>query len=143
MVLSGRIAALCIGWLAMYVGFFLYPDQEGRLQNRIEDFRVTVHDRALQTGSTSVALFNRTASVVQRTFNRIFGPEVFSLRLVVISCILSLSIIAITLALAGIVDAFSSGFSRESVEVLFAVLPVICACVALWRPQRWILLGAL
>lgn len=65
----------------------------------------------------------------------------FSLQLVINSCSLSLSIIAITLAFAAIVDAFSSRLSRESVAVLLAVLPAICACVAIWRPRRWILLG--
>jgi hypothetical protein len=142
LVLSGRIAALCIGCLAIYVGFFLYPDQEGQLQNRIEDFWVTVHDRALETGSTSVALFNRTAGAVQRAFSRIFGHAIFSLQLVINSSCLSLSGIALAVSVVGIVDAFRNGFSPQSFEMLLTVPPAVCACAALWRPQRRLLLAA-
>src|SRR5579863_2794189 len=64
LLIVGRIAAFGIGCSAFYLAFFLYPNQEGELQNRIEDFWITVNDRARDTGRLSTALFNRISAVV-------------------------------------------------------------------------------
>jgi hypothetical protein len=140
LLIVGRIAVVGVGCLAFYVAFFLYPDQEGRLQNRIEDVWVSVNDRAKVTGRLSIALFNRVAAIVERLFNRIFGARRFSYRLVSLSMNLSLAI-----PMAWLVHLYAHVISELSgMDILrFIVLPLsptVCAAIAIWCPRRWIVI---
>jgi len=130
----------------MYIAFFQYPGEEGRVQNRIEDIWVTVHDRARETGRVSTALFNRVAAIVQRLFNRMFGTQVFSLHLISVSVNLSLAVPLVLLGLAGYSLGIQSGVkeveSHGLLYLLAAAATMICASVAIWRPRIWILIVA-
>jgi hypothetical protein len=46
-----RFLALSIGAVALYAAVFMYEDQEGRWQNRIEKLWVVIHDRADSQGA--------------------------------------------------------------------------------------------
>jgi hypothetical protein len=76
-----RLIAVPIGLCAYYVAFFMYEDEEGRWQSRIESLWIAVNDRERLTGSKSLVLFDRIAVVVTAAFNRIFGRKLFSLQL--------------------------------------------------------------
>jgi hypothetical protein len=80
-----RCLAFVMGLVAYYVAFFMYEDAEGKLQNRIEQLWIAVNDRKRITGSTASALFNKIASVVTRTFDRVFGHKLLSLQLIGVS----------------------------------------------------------
>ena len=52
MVLTAlRGAAVLAGVLAYYVAFFIYEDEEGKWQSRIENVWVSIHDKAKESGS--------------------------------------------------------------------------------------------
>lgn len=74
---------LSVGLLACYAGLFLYEDEEGRLQNRVERLWVAIHERS-SAGRTS-AFFGNIAGVVTRGFNRFFGQKLISFQLVGVS----------------------------------------------------------
>lgn len=77
-----RLVALLIGMLAYYVAFFMYEDEEGKWQNRIEKVWVAINDREKQSGTRASALFSKVATIVTRAFNCIFGGRLFSARFV-------------------------------------------------------------
>ena len=77
-----HIVALLAGLLFYYVGLFMYEDEEGKLQSRIENVWISIHDRARESGSKSAALFGKVAAIVTKTFNAIFGQKIFSARFV-------------------------------------------------------------
>jgi hypothetical protein len=89
LVIVGRVIAGCVSVLAFYMAFFLYEDQEGRWQNRLDGFWVSVHDRARVTQSSTVALFNRIADIVRRALVWLFGEKLFSVRAVCMSICIS------------------------------------------------------
>jgi hypothetical protein len=81
-----RSLAICVGALAYYAAFFMYEDEEGKWQNRIEKLWVAINDREkLGGGSQASAFFNKVADVATRGFNRALGRRLFSVQLVGVS----------------------------------------------------------
>jgi hypothetical protein len=78
--IAGRVLAGGLGCVCFYLAFFLYEDEEGRWQNRIDDLWVAVDDRARVTESVSTALFNKIGQFLRQAFDRIFGHHLFSVR---------------------------------------------------------------
>jgi hypothetical protein len=76
----GRIAAGCVAALAFYMAFFMYENEQGVLQNRLESLWTKINDRAKATESTSVAIFNVIGNVLNGAADRIFGKRLFSYR---------------------------------------------------------------
>jgi hypothetical protein len=89
-VIAGRVLAGLLGCVCLYLAFFLYEDEEGEWQNRLDQFWIGVHDRARFTDSTSVAFFNKLAELFRNLLNHTFGPKLFSVRSIVASINLSL-----------------------------------------------------
>ena len=89
-VIAGRVLVGLLGCVCLYLAFFLYEDEEGEWQNRLDQFWIGVHDRARFTANTSVAFFNKIADVFRNVLNRTFGPKLFSVRSIVASINLSL-----------------------------------------------------
>lgn len=81
LTLLGRVLAFALGSICFYVAFFLYEDEEGRLQNRIEELWIAIYQRAKETDVLSTALFNRIAQLCVRFLNWLFGDKLFSLRM--------------------------------------------------------------
>ena len=136
-LMAGRIVALCIGCLAMYIAFFQYGEStEGRLQNLIEDFWVAVDDRARQTGSLSIALFNRVAVVVQRLFNWLFAERTFSLRLVTVAA--NVAVFA-SIFLFFLLNGVGGMMAFLSPTILIITLiPLGSAAVSICFHRRWV-----
>src|SRR5713101_4587634 len=77
-----RILFGLLGAFAYYAAFFMYEDEEGHWQNRIERLWVGISDRASLVGSKSAAFFGRVAGVVTEGFNRLFGNRLLSPRMI-------------------------------------------------------------
>jgi len=100
-----RITALVAACIGFYAAVFLYEDQEGEWQNRLDAFWVSINDRAKITERTSTALFNRIAEVLRSAFDRIFGHKLFSFQSFRISLLLSVSIgFAVVLVILGSIE---------------------------------------
>ena len=91
LLLAARILVGIVGAIAFYFAFFLYEDEEGAYQNRIEALWITINDRAEITNSTSVAIFNRIGEVFRRVFSHLFGTRLLSLQSVLVSINLSIT----------------------------------------------------
>src|SRR6266849_3677624 len=120
-----RTLAVLIGSLAFYIAFFMYEDEEGKWQNRIEKLWVTINDRAKFTVGKTSALFNKVSIVVSRTFDRIFGPKLISLRAVGVSTSYSLAGLSLLgFFLLAIVPWFSKQFNDPIPQVLLEYWPL-------------------
>lgn len=80
LMIVSRIAAGVVGTIAFYLAFFLYEDEQGVWQNRLEQLWLTVYDRAKVIDSTSTALFNKIGQIVLNWSARIFGRKLISIR---------------------------------------------------------------
>jgi len=89
LMMASRIAAALFGVVAFYAAFFLYEDERGILQNRLEELWVEIYDRAKVTDSTSIALFNKISEVLSNEYNKIFGKKLISQKAVHASISLS------------------------------------------------------
>jgi hypothetical protein len=90
-IIALRCLAFSVGAVAFYAAIFMYEDQEGRWQNRIEKLWIAIDDRARLTGSKTSAFFNSVAAVVTGIFDRMFGRRMLSFRFVGVSSCYSLA----------------------------------------------------
>jgi hypothetical protein len=88
--IAGRVLAGLIGCVCFYLAFFLYEDEQGLWQNRIENLWISIYDRANATDSTSTALFNKIGGLLKKGLNFIYGQRLLSVRAVISSINLSL-----------------------------------------------------
>jgi hypothetical protein len=124
-LIVARLLAGAFGSLAFYMAFFLYEDEEGHWQNRIDRFWVAVDDRARQTDSKTIATLNKLAGLVQTTLNRPFGEQLISLRAVVGSMTVSVSTAAF------LYFSIGGGFSPDQ-EVITGVYSLIFGSCAIF-----------
>ncbi len=89
MTLALHIFALLIGAYVFYLTFVMRESTEGKWVNRIEEFWVRIDDRGKAVGENTRSLFSALAQKVTKTFNRIVGVRIISIRLVGISGSLS------------------------------------------------------
>jgi hypothetical protein len=90
LILLSRTAAGLIATLSFYFSSFMYEDEEGVLQNRVENLWVAVYDRARITNSTTTALFNTIAQALRTFFSAVFGEHLLSMQALCVSGSLSI-----------------------------------------------------
>jgi hypothetical protein len=61
-----RFLALVVGLLAYYTAFFMYEDEEGKWQNRIEKLWVAINDRERQLVTKASAFFSKVAAITTK-----------------------------------------------------------------------------
>jgi len=129
LVVASRLLALLIGCLAYGLAFFMYENEEGKLQSRIERLWVGIDDRALLIGSRTAAFFNKVAEAETRGLNRIFGSQLLSFRVLGVST--SASCAGALLFVAFFNDGRGSGSidARHFVEISF-IAGFICLILA-------------
>ena len=145
-----RVLALGIGLLAYYTAFFMYEDEQGKWQNRVENLWVVIHDRARESGSKSAALFASVAAIVTKAFETLFGRNILSARFVgtSISCSFAVGflLLSLTLPLARSLGLYADQPSPKDliafrdVEIVLIIAGLIFSFFAilptLWR-SRW------
>ena len=82
-----KVVVCLIGAAALYCACFLYEDEEGKLQNRLEQIWISIDDKR-HTGEP-LALASKSAGIIDRGLNRILGNKLISLRMVGMSSSLS------------------------------------------------------
>lgn len=132
LIIAGRVLSGCGGLLALYAAFFLFEDEEGRLQNRLEEVWVGIHDRAKQRGSTTAALLNSAGAKMDALMNRIFGKRLFGANAITTSLNLS----AFGMVVAGaVIDVWRMGtFAFHSLPS-FMLLSGLCLYAAICTPS--------
>ena len=80
-----RILSAAIGCVSLYMAFFLYEDERGQLQNRLEELWISIDDEGRKARDRNAAFLRGIVRIVSDAFDRIFGPEILSARAVVVS----------------------------------------------------------
>jgi hypothetical protein len=80
-----RLAMLFGGVLLVYTVATMFPDEEGQVQNRIENLWVVIDDKQKSALGRTTALFNRIGSYVTRVYNRILGVRLISVQMIGVS----------------------------------------------------------
>jgi hypothetical protein len=146
-----RFLAIPVGILSFYTAFFMYEDEEGEWQNRIEKLWVAINDEAKIAGSPTSAFFNKVSVVVTRGFDRIFGSRLFSLQSVGVSTSYSLAGFVLSGCLAFAIllrtnnplndplpeELLKHGALLEFVFLIAGLIFFILALLPSLSPTRW------
>jgi hypothetical protein len=90
-----RAASLASGLLLLYGALFLYEDEEGKLQNTIENWWIRLDDLRRRVVSRHNAFLSVVAEVATKFFDRLLGPQLLSLhQIFVVGCLALMSLVA-------------------------------------------------
>jgi hypothetical protein len=73
-----RVLAGIAGAVAMYAARFLYEDEQGRIENRLEEWWVRLDDQRNAAVSRHTAFMREVARFEDRGFDKVFGHKLFS-----------------------------------------------------------------
>lgn len=80
-----------LGVLFICAALFLYENEEGQIQNKLEEWWVRLSDREKESRSRAVAFMQDVADSTGRAFDRLLGKRLLSVRFVFVSIIFSLA----------------------------------------------------
>lgn len=80
-----RILTGISGFVLIWLALFLYEDEEGHLQSKVEEWWVRIHDLQGRALSTQTAIIVQVARISNEALNRVFGNPLLSLRSLAIS----------------------------------------------------------
>jgi hypothetical protein len=117
------------------VGIFLYEDEEGKIQNRLEDLWLKVDDFQHLALSKHVALMRMIAGLMNTGFNWVFGKKLVSVESVAVSYCYSLASIDLVLVLV----VLRWNPTQFSYRVLFSAISYLMfgTAFAYFRDSKW------
>jgi hypothetical protein len=127
-----------LGVLLICLGLFLYEDEEGRFQNKVEEWWIRLSDKQKVSRSAVAAFMQEVARLTGRGFDRLFGRSLFSLRIIPISIFLSFAsaFLVILVMLPHIKhDAAITGYRAFDIFIFFLALALVPAIFE----SKWIL----
>jgi hypothetical protein len=139
-VIGIRIITFACGLLLIYVAIFLYEDEQGKIQNTLEDWWVKIDDLKRGALSRHTIFMQETARITNYGFNQLFGKKLVSLQALAVSACFSIA----SLGLAGLYmiyeseNLFSSWLSLPFAnEPLVALLWLLMFLGIALIPSRW------
>jgi hypothetical protein len=128
----------CLGGVLIYLGIFLYPDEENRFQNRIEQWWIRLDDIQKASRSKVAAFMQDVARLAERGFGRLFGIRLFSLRVIPVSIYLSLASVFLLIVIMWPWLTHSGPPTRHSALLIFAFFLGLALAPA-FITNRWML----
>jgi hypothetical protein len=89
--LLARPVEALLGLFCVVSAIVLYPDEEGKIQSKFEDFWVRVNDFQNLALTRHAAFMTQVAKLEARLLDRIFGSQLISLQFVFVSTCFSLA----------------------------------------------------
>jgi hypothetical protein len=86
-----RVLAGIAGALLLYVAFFLYEDEEARMQNRLEEIWVRIDDLQGSAMSKELAFLQGVTRTTSAILDRLLGHRFLSLQSIAVSMAFSLA----------------------------------------------------
>jgi hypothetical protein len=136
-----RTAEVLIGALLLYLRFFLYESEEGRLQNALTDLWIRVEDHSQNVSRRFSQLLTETALLANRFFDRIFGSRLLSWRALCVSTYFGFGSAILFLALIEVTGGTGWASIPAAIFIVLGLLPVFTSRPS--APYPAILLGAL
>jgi len=110
-----------LGAVLVCACFFLYEDEEGKIQNKVEEWWVTLSDRQKQSRSKIAAFMREVARLTGSGFDRLFGSGLFSLRVIPVSIYLSFASLFLLILLTLPRIKYPAGTSRQAAFGIFFI----------------------
>jgi hypothetical protein len=82
---GARSLLALVGCLLIFVAVFLYEDEQGRIQNTLEDLWIRIDDQQKGATSRRVAFTQAVAQLTSSALDQIFGKKIFSLQAIGVS----------------------------------------------------------
>lgn len=77
-VIMLRVLLFSVSGLCFYIAFFLYENEEGKLQNKLEEWWVKISDAKSTSLSLQTRFMRHVSGLVCSWIDRIFGKQLFS-----------------------------------------------------------------
>lgn len=126
-----KIAILIVGVLLVYTVVAMFPDEEGGLQNRIENLWIAIDDKQKSAVSRAIAILNRAASYITRVHNRVLGPQLISVQMIGVSSSPSLAGFFVSGALLFLTLLYVSLSRRVAITPQFNVSLLVIGALSL------------
>jgi hypothetical protein len=113
----------------------LYPNEEGRMQSKFEDFWVRVDDYQKLVLSRHTVFMAQVANLEAAFLDRVFGDKLVSIRSIAVSCCCSVASFALAILLLEAADASNRQLSISwlvgtltvvALFILYVLLPYQC-----------------
>jgi hypothetical protein len=138
-LIASKILAIVVGCATVFAALFMYEDEEGKWQNRIDELWVAIDDRARITGRKTVALLNKMSDVVTAGLDRVFGQRLLSFRSLGASTSYSFATACVINVIVILHDVVTQE-STNSVGFLYATCVILfCAILPTVFQSRWIM----
>lgn len=133
-LISLRILSLLSGLLLLYAAFFLYEDEQGNIQNRLEDSWIKLSDLSRSALSHHTAFIRMVARSTAHILDRIFGQKLFSARFIGVSiCLSFISIFSTALW-------YPYGFAYHYVPLLLLIATYLAlAIISSFISNQWLI----
>src|SRR6266852_4710232 len=84
-----RLLALVAGSIFIYFALFLYENEQGKIQNVLENLWVRINDYNKTLLSKQTVFMREVARFTENSFRKLFGERLFSLRPAAVSACFS------------------------------------------------------
>jgi hypothetical protein len=112
----GRIIVIAVALSFIYMAFFLYEDQEGKYQNRLEELWVQIDDLSRTALSRHTAFLKKNIGFFAWGLDYLFGKKLFSVRAVTITLAYSVGSFFLMLSFS------YTGIGEESLKALLLLV---------------------
>jgi hypothetical protein len=113
-----------LGLFFVLTSILLYPNEDGRVQNILEDFWVRVDDYKKSAVSHHSQFMTHVAKFETQVFDKLFGPELFSVQALALSCCFSLFSVSLV-QLIVLIPRIGDGLSFDRYFVHSLIISVI------------------
>jgi hypothetical protein len=135
-LIASQILAIVVGCATVFAALFMYEDEEGKWQNRVDELWLAIDDRARITGRKAVALLNKMSDIVTAGLDRVFGHRLLSFRSIGASTSYSFA----TACVVNIISDVVTQDSTTTAGFLYATcLIIFCAVLPTVFQSRWIM----
>jgi hypothetical protein len=119
-----RVFSFLLGGVFIYFSLFLYEDESGKLQNRLENWWVRGHDAEHLYVSRHLRFLRRLAATGNKILVTIFGDRILSLRAVVVSVCFALCSLSLYQYINGLASPLDNQVAWAGVFFLLGIVPV-------------------
>jgi hypothetical protein len=127
-----------LGLVIICAYLFLYEDEEGKVQNKIEEWWIKLSDKQTASRSKVAAFMQEVARLTGSGFDRLFGRSLFPLRIIPISIYLSLASLFLLILLTVPGAKYSAGTSRQAAFGLLFYFLALALLPAFFQ-NKWVL----
>ena len=131
-------AVRLVGVFLISAGLFLYEDEEGRFQNRVEEWWIRLSDIQTASRSKVAAFMQEVARLTGAGFDRLFGRRLFSIRIIPVSVYLSIASVFLLIWLMFPKIKNTGGVHRQYALFWFVFFVVLAVMPAI-LDSKWLL----